>query len=105
MADQLTTGILERIYGADSPEDDVLKIQPIVQLISSKKMNSSGMDRWRAIISDGEHIMQSMFATQLNHVFENGTLNKYDIVRIGKFTCNNVQSKRCPLLYPISVPS
>ena len=43
---------------------------------------------------DGINYTQSMLATQLNHMVEDGELKKYTIVKVEKLSCNIVQSKR-----------
>lgn len=52
------------------------------------------MDRYRVIVSDGEHFLQSMLATQLNHLVEEEQILKHSIAVIEKFTCNLVQGKK-----------
>lgn len=95
MADKLTTGICARIHNTVDPNDEVWEMQPVVQFVSAKQVGQNGsVNRWRAIISDGQNVMQAMLATQLNHFMESGELKNRSIICIEKFTCNNLQDKR-----------
>ena len=44
--------------------------QPLVQVLEVKPISSGGAQaqRYRLIISDGQHFMQAMLATQMNHL-------------------------------------
>ncbi|KAI0822834.1 replication factor-a protein [Trametes gibbosa] len=61
------------------------------------------MDRYRVIVSDGERFLQSMFATQLNHLVEEEQILKHTIVAIEKFTCNLVQGKKLLIVLALRV--
>jgi replication factor A1 len=96
MAEQLTAGICSRIHFTEDANDEVWASQPVVQFVSAKQVGANGAtNRWRAIVSDGQHVMQAMLATQLNHFVEDQTLKNRNIICIEKFTCNNLQAKRC----------
>eukprot|EP00965_Chrysotila_dentata_P170726 5635836-Pleurochrysis_carterae.AAC.5 len=45
---------------------------PKIQIVDVKKIANNGGDRHRLVISDGQHLMQAMLATQLNHLVEQG---------------------------------
>lgn len=78
--------------------DSFLDSSPTVQLLSTKRVPPTGgvgVDRYRLIVSDGENFVQSMLATNLNHIIEEDQVGKNAIVIIDKFTCNLVQEKRC----------
>ena len=44
-------------------------------------MNAS-QERFRLIVSDGEHYQQAMLATQLNHLVKDGNLRKFTVVQV-----------------------
>jgi replication factor A1 len=46
-------------------------------------------------VSDGEHFIQAMLATQLNSLVKDETIKKNSIINVTKMTCNFVQDKRC----------
>ena len=94
---QLTAGICSRININVSDDDELFNIQPTVQLLSFKKIpptSGPSVDRYRVIVSDGEHFVQSMLATQLNYLVEEDAIAKCTIAIIEKFSVNLVQGKR-----------
>jgi replication factor A1 len=96
---QLSAGICLRLHNSDI-DDDVFNAGHTIQFLSIKQVtpNTSGsntaLDRYRLIISDGEHFLQAMLATQLNHLVHENKIGKNTIAVIDKLTCNIVQNKR-----------
>ena len=69
MSDQITRGCVPRLVGGENIAN------PVVQVTSIKKIepagngnNLNGPDRYRVLLSDGDHIVQGMLATQKNEV-------------------------------------
>ncbi len=95
---QLTAGVCSRINENLSDDNELFNSQPTVQLLSFKKIPPTGgptnVDRYRVIVSDGEHFVQSMLATQLNNLVEEDLIAKCTIAIIEKFSVNLVQGKR-----------
>lgn len=96
---QLTAGICARLSDVSNIEDSVLNSSPTVQFLSFKKVapttgGAANLDRYRIIISDGEHFLQAMLATQLNHLVDEERIKKHSVAVIEKFSCNLVQDKR-----------
>ncbi|TBU42066.1 replication factor-a protein [Dichomitus squalens] len=103
---QLTAGICTRINDNVSEDDQLFNIQPTVQLLSFKKIPpTSGptQDRYRVIVSDGEHFLQSMLATQMNYIVEEDQIAKGTIATIEKFSVNLVQGKRLLIILALKV--
>ncbi|OCH92109.1 replication factor-a protein [Obba rivulosa] len=107
MSHQLTAGICKRLFEADEPDDNLLELRPTVQFLSYKKVATGGagsnVDRYRIIVSDGEHFLQSMLSTQLNYLIEENHIAKHTIAIIDKFTCNMVQGKRLLIVLGLTV--
>ncbi|KAK7694058.1 hypothetical protein QCA50_003634 [Cerrena zonata] len=107
MADQLSTGIVLRLVDPEDTSEDLLSSKPILQILSVKKVGGapgpSNADRYRVIVSDGEHFLQAMLATQLNYMIDDGHFGKNSIVRINQFTCNTVQEKRLLIVMNMEV--
>ncbi|KAL7283639.1 hypothetical protein ACG7TL_003075 [Trametes sanguinea] len=108
MADvQLTNGFCARLNNSDNEEDELYNSQPVIQFLSFKRVPPSGgastVDRYRVIVSDGEHFQQSMLATQLNHLVEEEQVLKHSIAVIEKFTCNLVQGKKLLIILAMRV--
>jgi len=94
---QLSAGICLRLHNADAGDEELFAAGHTVQFLSIKQVtpgNNSALDRYRIIISDGEHFLQAMLATQLNALVKGNTVGKNTVAVIDKFTCNFVQNKR-----------
>jgi replication factor A1 len=64
-------------------------LRPVLQVIDMKLLNpTSGpapsTERFRLMLSDGEHYQQAMLATQLNELAKNGTLARNAVVRVNE---------------------
>lgn len=64
------------------------------QVVSLKKMNSGANERWRLVLSDGQHFAQSMLATQQNEMITSGELRELCLITLTDYIVNVVQSKR-----------
>ncbi|KAI0372965.1 replication factor-a protein [Pilatotrama ljubarskyi] len=104
---QLTAGICSRLNNSENDDEELFNSQPVVQFLSFKRVppggGASNMDRYRVIVSDGEHFLQSMLATQLNHLVEEEQILKHSIAVIEKFTCNLVQGKKLLIILALRV--
>ncbi|KZT69815.1 replication factor-a protein [Daedalea quercina L-15889] len=105
---QLTAGICSRLADVTNIEDDILNSSPTIQFLSFKKVapttnGATTVDRYRIIISDGEHFLQAMLATQLNHLIEDERIKKHSIAVIDKFSCNLVQDKRLLIILALTI--
>jgi len=65
---------------------------PIVQVISIKQVGNGG-GRYRMILSDGEHYIQGMLATQINGYVERNEVRENAIIRLTSFMVNTIQTK------------
>lgn len=105
---QLTEGSALRIASA-SNTDGVFNEEHILQFVSIKKVNpptaGSGntADRFRIILSDGQHFFQAMLATQLNHLVHNEEVTKNTIAVVDKMSGNFVQGKRLLIVMGLRV--
>jgi replication factor A1 len=72
---------------------------PVMQCLQIKQMapSAQGGDRYRLVMSDGEHYVQTMLGTQGNHVVHEGKLQRGSIARVKQYTPNNVKGKKCVL--------
>ncbi|XP_035220738.1 replication protein A 70 kDa DNA-binding subunit-like [Stegodyphus dumicola] len=99
MVPKLTSGALNRILNGE----DVANA--IIQILGCKKIQGSGNDRFRLLISDGVHSYAfAMLGTQLNHLVANKELEKFTVVRVDKCVCNQVQQdKKVIILLSLTV--
>ncbi|CAK5277292.1 unnamed protein product [Mycena citricolor] len=99
----LSKGSCDALQNAAQGDASVFDTVHTLQVLSVRvvNQNSTGatVPRFRIIVSDGEHFVQAMLATQLNTlVNEDGNgpvkIKKNTIVNVTKMTCNIVQGKR-----------
>lgn len=58
----------------------------------------------RLVISDGEHYIQAMLATQLNHlVAPAGPLQASSILKLHEYICNEISSRKVIIMLNIQV--
>lgn len=69
---------------------------PVMQCLQVKQMapSAQGGDRYRLVMSDGQHYVQTMLATQANHVVHEDKLVRGCIARIKQYTPNNLKGKK-----------
>lgn len=95
---QLSGGTLKQLLTSSDNDQELWEAGHTLQILSLKKIanarEGAGPDRYRIIVSDGEHYAQSMLATQLSFMVDEGQLAKNTIIRVDKLTCNNVQGRR-----------
>ncbi|CAN0355303.1 unnamed protein product [Pylaiella littoralis] len=102
MANLMSQGAIVTIMGGATGANGY---NPVVQVISLKKMTSGGSDRWRLVLSDGKHYAQSMLATQQNEMISNGDLQEMCIIKLTDYIVNVVQNKRLIILLKLEVSS
>jgi replication factor A1 len=69
-------------------------MHPVLQIVDVKQIQAqqaqaqqqqgvnASQERFRLIVSDGEHYQQAMLATQLNHLVKDGNLRKFTVVQV-----------------------
>ncbi|KAH6599691.1 hypothetical protein BASA50_002827 [Batrachochytrium salamandrivorans] len=91
----LSSGIFQS--NSELPEGSPFP-EAIVQVLNIKKVPSGngqpGMERFRLMISDGVNYIQSMIASQLNELVSSGSITKFGYLKLQKYICNTVSSKR-----------
>jgi len=96
MADLLVPGVVRAIH--DSEIQPVpAHPNPVLQVLAVKKINSTApnaTERWRVVLSDGVHFIQSMLATQLNSLIQNNEIQKGVFIRLTQYTMNKMKDKK-----------
>lgn len=69
---------------------------PVLQCLQVKQMAPSAQagERWRLVISDGQHYVQTMLATKANHVVRDGKLERGCFIRVKQYQPNSVKGKK-----------
>jgi replication factor A1 len=75
--------------------------QPVLQAADVRPVTAKGAaagvqqsERFRMLVSDGVHSLQSMLSTDLNHLVRDGTLRPGSIVQLMDIMCNTIQGRR-----------
>lgn len=91
---QLSKGSVRYIYEIGQPQGEhVLQILDI-RSVQSKEGSAQPVkqDRYRLVLSDGDHFIQAMLATQQNSIVPQ--IGVYSVVRVQECISNVVQNKR-----------
>ncbi|KAJ7461513.1 hypothetical protein FB451DRAFT_1562794 [Mycena latifolia] len=103
---QLTAGSCQALQNAAPGDASLFDATHTLQLLSVRLVssnNTSAMERYRIIVSDGEYFIQAMLATQLNSLVKDEEIRKNTIVNVTKMTCNFVQDKRLLIILALDV--
>ncbi|KAJ6618842.1 replication factor-A protein 1 [Mycena sp. CBHHK59/15] len=102
---QLSSGSCEALQNAAPGDSSLFDATHRLQLLSVRLVtsNTTAVDRYRIIISDGIHFIQAMLATQLNDLVRDNEIRKNTIVNVTKMTCNFVQDKRLLIILTLDV--
>ncbi|KAJ5214791.1 Replication factor A protein 1 [Penicillium chermesinum] len=100
-ASMITVGALSAIFD-DSKEE---AREPIVQCVQVKPLppQPNHEERYRAVFSDVANYVQTMLATQINHVVTSGSLRKGCFVRLKSFQANSVKGKKILIVLDLEV--
>ncbi|CZR59790.1 probable single-stranded DNA-binding protein 68k chain [Phialocephala subalpina] len=102
---QITQGALNAIFNDPATLERQFPV-PVCQCVQIKALSSNtegGAERYRVVLSDITNFVQSMLATQANHVIHEGKLKKGSIVRLKSYQANNVKGKRILIILDLEV--
>ncbi|CZT45273.1 probable single-stranded DNA-binding protein 68k chain [Rhynchosporium secalis] len=102
---QITRGALNAIFNDPSTLESQFPV-PVCQCVQIKTLPSTGdgaPERYRLVLSDMDNFVQSMLATQANHVVHEGRLKKGSIVRLKQYQANAVKGKRILIILDLEV--
>ena len=95
MAAQLTTGAVAAV---SEHADGNGTLQPVLQVVDVRIVpnvkSATNQERFRMLLSDGTHTMQSMLSTSENARIRDGIIKKGSIVHLHEFTCSTIQHRR-----------
>ncbi|TQV90333.1 hypothetical protein V2A60_004290 [Cordyceps javanica] len=100
----LSKGSLDLIFNDPDKAAKQFPI-PTMQCLQVKQMapSAQGGDRYRLVMSDGQHYVQTMLATQANHVVHDEKLVRGCIARVKQYTPNNLKGKNILIILDIEV--
>ncbi|KAF8330072.1 replication factor-A protein 1 [Cantharellus anzutake] len=102
---ELTSGAVVELMRSDG--DSSPNFQPRLQLLGFKPLGAqnadpSAPDRYRLMVSDGEHLCQAMLNTKLNYLLEQKILEKNFVFTLVQYVNNVVQNKRLLIVLKIN---
>ena len=96
MAAQLTPGAVAAI--SEHADGGNGTLQPVLQVVDVRIVpnvkSPTNHERFRMLLSDGVHTMQSMLATAENVLIHNGSIKKGSVIHLHEFTCSTIQNRR-----------
>ncbi|EFX03800.1 replication protein a DNA-binding subunit [Grosmannia clavigera kw1407] len=107
---QITRGALAAIFS--DPESARTQFPvPVLQCLQIKPLGpppngaagAAGSERYRVVLSDVDNFVQTMLATQGNHVVHDGKLVRGSIVRIKAYQANAVKGKNILIILDLDV--
>ncbi|KAK1692650.1 hypothetical protein QYE76_009347 [Lolium multiflorum] len=102
-APRLTSGAVKEI--AELPKG-LGTIQPVLQVADVRPItakSAAGSDRFRMLVSDGVHSLQSMLSTDLNRFVADGTLRLGSIVHLLEVMCSDIQGRRIIIVCKLDI--
>ncbi|KAK3181146.1 Replication factor A protein 1 [Lecanicillium sp. MT-2017a] len=103
-ASALSKGSLDVIFNDPDKAAKLFPV-PVMQCLQVKQMapSAQGGDRYRLVMSDGQHYVQTMLATQANHVVHDEKLVRGCLARIKQYTPNNLKGKNILVILDLEV--
>ncbi|KAH8592769.1 hypothetical protein B0O99DRAFT_689322 [Bisporella sp. PMI_857] len=102
---QITEGALHAIFYEPHRLETDFPV-PVCQCVQIKALGTPGEgnpERFRIVLSDTRNFVQSMLATQANHVVHDGKLKKGSIVRVKSYQANSVKGKKILIIMDLEV--
>jgi len=85
----LTRGAIQQMMNNNST------ISPRLQILDIKKIVTKEQGtRFRLVLSDGDLYMQGMMSSQMQHLVDNGSIQKFTVIHITEFVCNDIKNKK-----------
>jgi hypothetical protein len=104
MTEQITRGCVPKLTAGDTLSQPILQVTGIKKVEPAQtKGNAVGPERYRVLLSDGDHIMQGMLATQRNPLVTSGQLIANSVVRLQDYLCNEVQGRKILIILAVDI--
>jgi len=85
----LTRGAIQQMVNNNA------SIKPRLQILDIKKIVTKEQGtRFRLVLSDGDFYMQGMMSSQMQHLVDNGSMQKFTVIHITEFVCNTIKNKK-----------
>eukprot|EP01084_Bolivina_argentea_P097908 175994_1 len=75
--------------------DSCVALKPQLQILDIKKIVTfQKAIRYRTVLSDGQHFIQGMFASQLHPLINTNQIKIFSIIHLKEWICSNICGKR-----------
>lgn len=103
----LTPNAIRRAYAGESTGNPVLQVLEIKRIQPKENPDGSSTENewYRLVVSDGEFYQQSVLTTQLKSLVISGKLTDYCLIRLVRFVCNTVKTRKVLILSEVDVVS
>ncbi|KAK3140941.1 hypothetical protein QOZ80_5AG0408030 [Eleusine coracana subsp. coracana] len=104
-AAQLTPGAVAAMCDHAEGLGSLGSLKPVLQVVDVRRVTNhqSAAERFRMLLSDGVHTLQSMLATAENCRIKDGTIARGSIIHLQEFTCSTIQSRRITIVIKLDV--
>jgi len=102
----LSRGAVKSIYGMNTVSRPVLQVQEVRKLqpsVAQQAQATTSGDRYRVVLSDGEHLLHCVLMAQLNSFVLSGDLDKGSIVRLVDYQPNKVQDRVVAIIINLEI--
>ncbi|KOS20078.1 Replication factor A protein 1 [Escovopsis weberi] len=102
---QLSRGSLDLIFNDLDKAAKVFPV-PVMQCLQIKQMAPTAQaagERYRVVMSDGQHYVQTMLGTQANHHVHDGKMQRGSIIRIKQFTPNQLKGRNILVILDLDI--
>lgn|SRR5690606_17849476 len=92
----ITRGVIRKIFGAGSNSSPADNPNPILQVLQIKPIpgQAGSPERYRVVFSDTVNFIQSMVASQSNHLIQSGQMKKGCLVRLTSYQANLLKERK-----------
>ncbi|KAK3137722.1 hypothetical protein QOZ80_5BG0456330 [Eleusine coracana subsp. coracana] len=104
-AAQLTPGAVAAMCDHAEGLGSLGSLKPVLQVVDVRRVTNhqSAAERFRMLLSDGVHTLQSMLATAENCRIKDGTITRGSIIHLQEFTCSTIQSRRITIIIKLDI--
>ena len=98
----MTGGAVQRMYHDDSTPGSVVQVLDIRRLSTDNPM---AVERFRLVVSDGQHYQQAVVVTELNARIKSGEIQTLGLIKLTEIFCKVVMGWRVIIILGLEVVS
>ena len=98
----MTGGAVQRMYHDDNTPGSVVQVLDIRRLSTD---NPVAVERFRLVVSDGQHYQQAVVVTELNARIKSGEIQTLGLIKLTEIFCKVVMGRRVIIIFGLEVMS